>query len=296
MLPATAMQAQVVSSINNANLQKAPQPVKTKKSKSKAEASKAVIDTSTTYFRLIDTVQTCLDAKDWAGAETYLRKALQAEPTNPNNSLLISNLATVQRHEGNTAGALKNYTLALDMTPNAVTVLTNRAALYLQLDSIGKARADYERIVKIDPSVVEAHYNLGILDLNEGKTKEADQEFDEILRWQPGAVLASQGKALLNKITGNYAKAVEYYSQVISEKPTADLLANRADCYLTMRRLTEASEDIGSALSIDPNDGYLYLLRAKLNKLRYEDADAERDVKLAVQHGVDPEYAQSALK
>lgn len=294
LLATTAVQAQVVSSINNENLQKAPQPVKTKKAK--PDVSKVMIDTATAYFRLVDTVQMRLDAKDWAGAETYLRKALQADPSNPGNSLLLSNLATVQRYQGNLAGAIKNYTLALDLTPNAVTVLSNRAALYLQTDSIDRARADYERIVKIDPSVIEAHYNLGILDLNEGKTKEADQEFDEVLRWQPGAVLASQGKALLCKMTGNLAKAAEYYSQVINEKPTADLLANRADCYLTMHRLTEASEDIGSALSIDPNDGYIYLLRAKLNKLRYESADAERDVKLAVQHGVDPDYAKSVLK
>lgn len=289
---------QVVSSINNENLRKGTTAIAASEKEKKAQAgsAKVMIDTSTVYYRLIDTVQTCLDAKDWARAENYLRKALQADPSNHNNSLLLSNLATVQRYEGNVQGAIKNYTLALDMTPNAVTLLSNRASLYLDIDSIALAKADYERIVKIDPSQIEARYNLGIISIYSGQMQEAEQEFDEILRWQPGAVLASQGKALLCKLQGNFAKAAEHYSDVIKVKPTADLLANRADCYLTMKRLNEASEDIQSALAITPDDGYLYLLRAKLNKLRYAFDDADRDLKLAEQHGVDPSYAQSVLK
>lgn len=83
---------------------------------------------------------------------------------------------------------------------------------------------------------------------------------------------------------------------MIKSRPTASLHANRADCYLMLKRLNDAANDINSALQVTPDDGYLYLLRAKLNKLRYESDAAKRDVKLAIEHGVDPQIANKVIK
>ena len=46
---------------------------------------------------------------------------------------------------------------------------------------------------------------------------------------------------------------------------------------------------------MDPDDGYLYLLRAKLNKLRFQRDDMNRDIDLAVQHGISRDYINQAL-
>lgn len=53
-----------------------------------------------------------------------------------------------------------------------------------------------------------------------------------------------------------------------------------------MKRLNDAEDDIRSGLQIDSNDGYLYLLRALLNKLRFNTEDMGRDIKLAEEHGI----------
>lgn len=291
-------QAQVVNSINQDNIKKnLPKAQKTATTKAPLPVDPNVkIDTTTTYFRMVDTAQAYVRQKDWTKAEAYLRKALAAEPTNPNNSLLISNLATLQRYQGKLADAIKNYTLAIDMTPNAVTVLGNRAALYLQVDSIALAQADYEHIIAIDPSDEESRYNLGMILLDQRKYQAADDQFEEILRYHPESTLAAEGKAFLYKAKGNYYKAADYFSDVIKSRPTASLHANRADCYLMLKRLNDAANDINSALQVTPDDGYLYLLRAKLNKLRYESDAAKRDVKLAIEHGVDPQIANKVIK
>jgi tetratricopeptide (TPR) repeat protein len=100
----------------------------------------------------------------------------------------------------------------------------------------------------------------------------------------------------MHKALGNYAKATQYLSEVIKASPSVSLLGNRADCYLMMRRLNEASEDIANALQVAPDDGYLYLLRARLNRMRYENEAAKRDVQLAIDHGIDPAIAKEILQ
>ena len=83
---------------------------------------------SQSYYQWVERADSCIKAKDWAGAESALVSALRTEPANGQNSLLMSNLGTVQRYAGNYDAALRSYTNGLLMTPHSVTLLRNRAA------------------------------------------------------------------------------------------------------------------------------------------------------------------------
>ena len=292
---AISAQAQVIQSINKQNMKfenrDKPEPVKEKP----AIDYSIVIDTTTLYFALIDSAQHHINLKQWAVAERFLLDAIKAEPGNPSNSLLLSNLATMQRRQGKLAEAIKNYSMAIDLTPNAVTLLHNRAALYTVVDSIARAQADYERIMELDPADVESRYNHGMIALNLGDSKTAEKDFNSILSINPNSGKGKQGQGYLNKHAGNYDKAAECFSEVIKVRPTSTLLANRADCYLATKRLNDASLDIANALELDPDDPYIYVLRAKLNKLRFNRSDMERDIKLAVAHGLDEKEVKQLL-
>ena len=253
------------------------------------------IDTCTVYFALVDSAQQCIKAECWQQAEQFLLEAIRSEPSNPNNSLLLSNIATMQRRQGRLDEAIRNYSLAIDITPNAVTLLHNRAAVYILIDSIALAQADYERIMMIDKSDVESRYTHGMLALNMGDPKTAEKDFEDILRINPNSGMAKQGQGYLHKHAGEYEKAAQCFSEVINVKPSATLLANRADCYLATKRLNDASLDIANALELDPEDPYIYILRAKLNKLRFNREDMERDIKLAIAHGIDKDEAQALI-
>mgnify|MGYP002625036710 CR=1 FL=1 len=253
------------------------------------------IDTSTMYFALIDSAQQCIMAEKWQQAELFLLEAIKSEPSNPNNSLLLSNIATMQRRQGQLVEAIKNYSYAIDLTPNAVTLLHNRAAVYILIDSLALAQADYERIMLIDESDVESRYTHGMLALNMGDPKTAEKDFEDILRINPNSGMAKQGQGYLHKHAGEFEKAAQCFSEVIKVKPSATLLANRADCYLATKRLNDASLDIANALELDPDDPYIYILRAKLNKLRFNREDMERDIKLAIAHGLDETEAKALI-
>ena len=255
----------------------------------------ADLDTETPYFQCVDSAQTYIYAHDWPLAEQWLLKALKADPDNPNNSLLLSNIATLQRYQGHLADAVKNYSLALDMTPHAVTLLLNRAALYVEMDSVQRAIDDYERVCELDPYDTEARYSLGVLAMERGDTKRAEDLFNEIKRINPNSGLYHEGMGLLHKHNGNHARAAELFTQVIKVQPSAQLLGHRADCYLAMKRLSDAADDIRTALEMAPDDPYLYLLRAKLNKLRFERDDMNHDIDKAVSLGLSRDYINQAL-
>lgn len=287
--------AQAIQSINERNMKfekgVKPDPIKVKPPIDMSFP----VDTSTIYFALIDSAQNCINNKQWNRAERFFLDAIRSEPGNPSNSLLLSNIATIQRRQGRLNEAIKNYSMAIDLTPNAVTLLLNRAAVYTLIDSIALAQADYERIMKIDDRDVESRYNHGMLALNTGDSKTAQHDFDDILRINPNSGLAKQGQGYVFKHAGEFEKAAQCFSEVIKVKPTSTLLANRADCYLSTKRLNDASLDIANALELDPDDPFIYILRAKLNKIRFNRADMERDIKLAVAHGITEKEARELI-
>jgi len=287
--------AQAIQSINEKNMKfekgVKPDPIKVKP----AVDTSIPVDTTTIYFSLVDSAQTCVENKQWSKAEIFLIDAIKCEPTNPSNSLLLSNIATIQRRQGRFDEAIKNYSMAIDLTPNAVTLLLNRAAVYTLIDSIALAQADYERVMKLDESDVESRYNHGMIALNTGDPKTAQQDFNDILRINPNSGLAKQGQGYVHKHAGEFEKAAQCFSEVIKVKPTSTLLANRADCYLATKRLNDASLDIANALELDPDDPFIYILRAKLNKMRFNRTDMERDIKLAVAHGIPEKEARGLI-
>ena len=293
VLVAGAGEAQVINSIGDENM-KVPNGMKPQEKKAESPYI-ADLDTETPYFQYLDSAQNYIYNHDWPVAEQWLLKAFKEDPDNPGNSMVLSNIATLQRYQGKLADAVKNYSLALDMTPHAVTLLLNRAALYVEMDSVQRAIDDYERVCELDMYDTEARYSLGVLAMERGDTKRAEDLFNEIKRINPNSGLYHEGMGLLQKRNGNHARAAELFTQVIKVQPSAQLLGHRADCYLAMKRLNDAEDDIRTALEMTPDDPYLYLLRAKLNKLRFQRDDMTRDIDTAVSLGLPRAYINTAL-
>ena len=289
--------AQVGVSINEQNMKiprgNKPEPVPVRQAEVDPDVT---INTATLYYNLFDSAQNAIIDKNYALAESFFSKMLATDPTNDNNSMVLSNLATVQRYQNKLQEALKNYNLAIDLTPNAVTLILNRAALFTQIDSIEYAIHDYQRVIALEPNNAEALYSHGILSLQQGRDSIAEEDFNTLLGYDPNSGFAHQGLGSLYKSRKNYRKAIQYYTDVIKVRPSAELLANRADCYLMIQQLNEASQDIQQALQITPDDALLYVLRAKLNKMRYNYEDMERDIKLATKYGMTREEVEKSLK
>ena len=247
------------------------------------------------YYELIDSAESCIKEQKWDRAELFLKKVLLSYPDDNNNSLVLSNLATVQRYQGKYKESINNYSYAINMTPKAVTLIKNRASLYMDLDCVKEALEDYERVLLIDANDEESRYYHGILSLRLDDLDAAKKDFDYILHNNPVSGLGREGLGMWHMKQKNYIDAIKCFTEIIKHRPSSLILSKRAECYLSMKRLNDATEDIRVAIDMTPDDGYLYVLRAKLNKLRYNAEDFERDLALAEKYGINRELAEYIL-
>ena len=246
------------------------------------------------YYALVDSAEICVKSGDFEGAEEFVKRALKLEPANVSNSLLMNNMATFQRYQGKYEKALQTYNAAIKMTPNAVTLIKNRASLYLEMDSLDSALKDYERIMNLDAGELEARYYHAMIAMQREDVDVAKEDVDALMTIAPKSKLAQEAKAKFSRRWGDVRIALKIYSDQIdkAKKPTSLMYSNRAECYLQLKLLNEAANDIRKAIELDPKDGYLYLLRAKLNKLWYNETDKRADITKAVELGLDREYAE----
>lgn len=248
------------------------------------------------YYTYVDSADAQIQRKDWLKAEQSILGALREEPANYNNSLLLSNLATLQRRQGRNKEAINNYSIALNMTPNAVTLLNNRGTLYFEVDSLKQAEQDFAKVIELDEHNIDARYYYALIAIEQGDLSLAKSTIDQITKINSKAEEGKIAIARWNQASGNYLEAISGYTDLIKNRVELDWLFHRGECYLRTKNLINAMADINDALKIDPSMGFLYLLKAQINKLQYQNDDMINNMELAVKYGVDRKYAQSILE
>ena len=251
--------------------------------------------TESLYFKKIyESDKACAEGL-WHEAENALVEALRAEPANPSNVLLISNLGIIRFNMGQDSLAIATLNDAHSMAPASVTILSNRAKVLAANGYDEEAYLDYSRIIELDSLEISARLPrcLYALRRHDFRTAKSDMEFME--QNFPGKIETEIAGAAVRSGTGDFAGAIPYYSRILLERKDPEYYSGRAYCYLLTGSLQEASDDINSALAITPADGELYLYRAALNKMRYRPADAEADARKAVELGVDKTRATQFL-
>ncbi|NDW19774.1 hypothetical protein D0T53_12780 [Dysgonomonas sp. 216] len=235
-----------------------------------------IIAQDQTYEELVSRAIDYQEAQDYVAAEQVLKEAMRKEPANPGNTLLLSNLGTIQRILGKKDEALISYSIALGRHPNAVFVLQNRAALYCDIDSINLALQDYNLILSIDKENIDALYSRGLIQLNKKNYLAAESDFEQIKTIEPNNLNANMGLALIVKQQGNWKKAEELYSDLIYDYKTNDqLYLNRAECYLELQKLARTQEDLNKAANYGNNSPFLYILKGRLKLLQYDNNAAK---------------------
>ena len=251
--------------------------------------------TESLYFKKIDEADKACAEGLWHEAENALVEALRAEPANPSNVLLISNLGIIRFNMGQDSLAIATLNDAHSLAPASVTILSNRAKVLAANGYDEEAYLDYSRIIELDSLEISARLPrcLYALRRHDFRTAKSDMEFME--QNFPGKIETEIAGAAVRSGTGDFAGAIPYYSRILLERKDPEYYSGRAYCYLLTGSLQEASDDINSALAITPADGELYLYRAALNKMRYRPADAEADARKAVELGVDKTRATQFL-
>ena len=248
------------------------------------------------YLDLVGKADSAIALDNWAEAEAHLLTAIDYQPANPANTLLLSNLALIQFQQGNDSLALATINDACSIAPKSITVLNNRARIHKAMGMIDDAYSDYEKIINIDSTLIEPLYMHGIIALSKSDFLTAQHDFNKLEQLAPNDILTYDAMAMLHYQLQDYPNAIPYFSKLIESNPTPDYYHDKIICLLFDNQLSEASANIYDAMKLYPHDGNFYLLRALLNRLYYRQSDAENDIKKAIELGVPKETAKLWMK
>lgn len=234
------------------------------------------------YFDLMGEADEFIKQENWEEAENRLVQALAERPNDPTNVMIYSNLGIAQYNLGKDSLALKSMTRALDIAPTSTALLKNRADMYMGMGNTDAAYKDYTEIVRLDSLSTEPLYLHAMLAISKENFETAAADCHRLLTVAPEDIPTNVACASYYSAKEDWEKAIPYYTKILEKEPTPDMYAGRAVCYLMLMRLAEASADINSGLSLDPDNSELYMYRAHLNKLRFARDDARDDMEKAL--------------
>lgn len=249
-----------------------------------------------TYEEIVDKALELTDKKDFEAAEQTIKVALRKEPGNPNNTLLMVNLGTIQRDLGKLEEALISYNVAIEKYPNNVFIRHNRASLYCEMDRFGDALTDYNTILLSDPLDIEALYSRGLIYLSQKNLLSAEEDFEKILEINPDNLRGKTGLAAIMKRRSEWKEAEEVYSYLIYKYDNiADLYLNRAECYMELNKLGKAMDDVKKSIELGYDTAEVYILKGKIRLAQYEKQFAKEDFLKAKEMGASADYIDELL-
>lgn len=129
---------------------------------------------------------------DMAAQTVALEKAVEANPKDLNNLILLGNAYHGQRIHDK---AIDAYSKVLELDPKNVDVRIDRATNYFYSGQVDTATAEGIKGVELNPKHANARFNLGIFYSAQGKNKEAIEAFKTYIKLEPKGEGADRAKA-----------------------------------------------------------------------------------------------------
>lgn len=250
-----------------------------------------------TYEECIGKAMDAIEKDSLHSAEKWLKEALNLDPANMGNSLLLSNLGTVQRRMGKNKEALESYTLAINKTPHSVKMLLNRASLYLELDYLEKAYSDYCNVIDLDAKNKEALQFRAYIHMRNRQYNEARNDYRALLGEEPGNKTARIGMVMVNQKDKRYREALEELNRLVTDYPQdVSLLKARAELEVDMNTLDLALLDLEEAAKKAPNDADIYVMCGDIYLMQGRKREAYVAFEKAIELGIPRPQLQDKLK
>jgi tetratricopeptide (TPR) repeat protein len=187
--------------------------------------------------------------------------------------------------QGDSKGALVDYDEAIALIKNNIDAYRNRGELkQKQLNDPKGALADYNSAISLKPTDSASFYLRGTLKFNNFNDKAG-----AIADLEKAVKLAKQdGNSQVLELAQEDLKQLTQLSVKVSSNPqNAEKARSYVQSYLQKNEAGDyqAKEDLDKAISIDPDDGNLYIFRGILKSNQFNDisgalADYDRGIKI----------------
>jgi tetratricopeptide (TPR) repeat protein len=157
-----------------------------------------------------------LGARQWAEAETNLRKAIELAPGNAFSRL---NLGTALYMQGNVDGALDQYREAVRLSPTLARAHFSIGVLMESRGQDAEAIKAFNEAIASDPSYVEPRFSLANALRRGGRVEESLPQYAAVLRMDPAVSQASFGYAMGLVRLGRYQEAKSRFEAAMKTFP-----------------------------------------------------------------------------
>ena len=218
--------------------------------------------------------------KDPAVAVAPLRKAVELLPSQSRPRFL---LGVALEHSGDLAGAADSFESASHLDAADNEALIHLGGVYLQLKKPADAERKFRTVLERQPKSAEALRGLAVGLDAEGKP-EAVEAYRNYLAAEPqdSTIRARFVQLLVANKQFDEALA-ETEKSGSGQAPTLDALRLRADILIGQNKLDEAIATLKQAIGLAPRDAQLHGGLGRLYLQKREFADAERELRIAIQ-------------
>jgi len=218
--------------------------------------------------------------KDAAAAVAPLRRAVDLLPSQSRPRFL---LGVALERSGDLAGAADAFESAAHLNAGDTEALAHLGGVYLQLKKPADAEKKFRAVLESQPKSAVGLRGLALSLDAEGKP-EALEAYRNYLAAEPqnSAMRARFVQLLVANEQFDEALA-ETEKPASGQAPTLDTLRLRADILIGQNKFEEAISTLKQAIAIAPQDAQLHGGLGRLYLQKREFADAERELKIAVQ-------------
>ncbi|MFA4888839.1 MAG: tetratricopeptide repeat protein [Candidatus Omnitrophota bacterium] len=151
-------------------------------------------------------VRTIIRNQDWQTAERLWKKTAEASPRSVRAH---NNLGLVYAQKNNSAKALEEYNLAIEIEPNFSAAYNNRGNLYAGLNNFEQALFDYNSALEINSGDAEAYANRGNIYAKMGYLQQAMSDYNKSIELKSDYGKAYNNRAIVYFIKKEYNKSWE---------------------------------------------------------------------------------------
>jgi Flp pilus assembly protein TadD len=218
--------------------------------------------------------------KDPAAAVAPLRRAVDLIPSRSGPRFL---LGVALERSGDLAGAAEAFESAAHLNAGDTEALAHLGGVYLQLKKPADAEKKFRAVLESQPKSAVGLRGLALSFDAEAKP-EALEAYRNYLAVEPQDSTMRTRFVQLLVANKRFDEALaETEKPASGQAPTLDTLRLRADILIGQNKFDEAISTLKQAIAIAPQDAQLHGGLGRLYLQKREFADAERELKIAIQ-------------
>ena len=218
--------------------------------------------------------------KDASVAVPPLRKAVDLLPSQSRPRFL---LGIALERSGDLTGAAESYEAAAHLNPSDTEAQAHLGGVYLQLKRSADAEKNFRAVLESQPKSLLALRGLALSLDAEGKP-DAVEVYRNYLAADPKDSTVRARFVQLLVANKQFDEALAETEKAGSgQPPSLDELRLRADIFVGQNKLDDAIAALKQAITLSPRDAQLHGGLGRLYLQKREFADAERELKIAIQ-------------